>query len=343
MAIRSPRHSIALCLATGAVAAVGCWYVFSGPGQHRVVNALAPADALISATAHATDRSIVSNAGMPSPLAGSSVPRLPLDSRGHLARTRAVRDFFDYFLTAQSDETPTALDALVTHAIAMQLEGTMAQAEALDVWKRYRAYFDALAQSTGTGATPGDRLDPAALQLALDQRATLASRTLGEWSAPFFGAEQERQRYGLERLKIARDPSLNDAQKRERLTALEQLLPPEQRAEAARAQAQQDAVGAISQLQKQAATPDEMHAQIAQQLGPEVAMRAAQMQRDDDAWQAKYRDYATQRAQIDAQQLAPAERDAQVAQLRASFFTGPGELQRAASLDYGTENASGHD
>ncbi len=53
----------------------------------------------------------------------------------------------------------------------------------------------------------------------------LRSRTLGDWSEPFFGAEQQRQRYDLERLKIADDQALTDEQKKKRLVALEQKLP----------------------------------------------------------------------------------------------------------------------
>ncbi|MBK3340658.1 lipase secretion chaperone, partial [Burkholderia pseudomallei] len=266
--------------------------------------------------------------------AGSSAPRLPLDAHGHLAKARAVRDFFDYCLSAQSELSAQALDALVTREIAAQLDGTLAQGEALDVWKRYRAYLDQLAQLPDGGA-PGNKLDLAALQLALDQRASIASRALGDWAEPFFGAEQQRQRYDLARLRIVRDASLTDAQKAARLAALEQQLPLDQRAEQAREKQQNDAVARIAQLQKSGASPDEMRAQLAQSLGPEAAERVAKMQQANDAWRAKYDEYAAQRAQIDAQHLSPQDRDTQIAQLRQRYFTQPGEALRAASLDRG--------
>ena len=94
-----------------------------------------------------------------------------------------MRDFFDYCLTAQSDLSATALDAFVVREIAAQLDGTVAQAEALDGWHRYRAYLDALAKLRDAGAV--DKSDLGALQLALDQRASIAYRTLGDWSQPF--------------------------------------------------------------------------------------------------------------------------------------------------------------
>ncbi|MET5115747.1 lipase chaperone, partial [Burkholderia pseudomallei] len=79
--------------------------------------------------------------GLPASLAGASAPRLPLDAHGHLAKARAVRDFCDYCLSAQSELSAQALDAHVTREIAAQLDGTLAQGEALDDWKRYRAYL----------------------------------------------------------------------------------------------------------------------------------------------------------------------------------------------------------
>ncbi|MEK7988909.1 lipase chaperone, partial [Burkholderia contaminans] len=54
-----------------------------------------------------------SDVALPASLAGSRAPRLPLGPDGHLAKAHAVRDFFDYFLLAQHDLTPAALDALV--------------------------------------------------------------------------------------------------------------------------------------------------------------------------------------------------------------------------------------
>ncbi|WP_269506388.1 lipase secretion chaperone, partial [Burkholderia sp. IMCC1007] len=273
------------------------------------------------------------SAGLPSPLAGSSAPRLPLDAGGHLAKSRAVRDFFDYCLTARSDLSAAALDALVVREIAAQLDGTVAQPEALDVWRRYRTYLDALAKLPDAGAV--DKSDLGALQLALDQRASLAYRTLGDWSEPFFGAEQWRQRYDLARLKIMQDRTLTDAQKAERLAALAQQIPADERAARQRIDQQRAAIDQIAQLQKSGATPDAMRAQLTQTLGPEAAARVAQMQQDDASWQRRYADYAAQRAQIDAAGLSPQDRDAQIAALRQRVFTKPGEALRAASLDRG--------
>ncbi|RQR94950.1 MULTISPECIES: lipase secretion chaperone [unclassified Burkholderia] len=320
-----------------AIAGVAIW---TGTASHRgadATHASADAAALGGANPALSQPALPASAGLPPPLAGSSAPRLPLDTGGHLAKSRAVRDFFDYCLTARSDLSAPALDALVVREIAAQLDGTVAQSEALDVWHRYRAYLDALAKLPEAGAV--DKSDLGALQLALDQRASIAYRTLGDWSQPFFGTEQWRQRYDLARLKITQDPALTEAQKAERLAALAQQMPADKRAARQKADRQQATIDQIAQLRKSGATPDAMRAQLTQTLGPEAAARVAQMQQEDASWQSRYADYAAQRAQIGAAGLSPQDRDAQIAALRQRMFTKPGEALRAASLDRGAAAA----
>lgn len=342
MAYRLSAPRIAPYFSIGVIAAVVVWYALVEPQETKNVPATPIPSTRTGLTAIASPSS-ASIPGLPASIAGSNAPRLPIDAAGHLVRSRRVRDFFDYFLIAQHDVTSSVLDILVAHEIAAQLDGTIARAEALDVWRRYRAYFTALAQQEGIDEMPGNKFDPAALQLALDRRATLASRTLGEWSVPFFGREQERQRFDLEKLKIAQDPLLNDEQRRERLAQLDRQLPADTQARQADLTQKQDMVAQLAQLAKVSASPDETRAQVAQLLGPEAGERAAQLQSADEAWQSKYRDYASQRAQIDSQGLATQDRDAQVEKLRARFFSDAGDSLRAASYDRAVENQHRND
>ncbi|QCP54630.1 lipase chaperone [Trinickia violacea] len=328
------RHYGVLFIAASVALAGAVWLFAASKGANGPDTAKV-ADVPRAGAAAAASAMAATSQALPASLAGSSVPRLPVGDGGHLLKTRAVRDFFDYLMTAQDDMSPAALDALVRRQIAAQLDGTAAQAEALDVWRRYLLYQDGLAHLPGVPAPPDGKLNFDAVQLSLEQRASLASRTMGEWDAPFFGDERQHQQLDLERMRIAADPSLSDAQKQARMQALEQQLPPEERAARERMRKQQQAIDAVAALQKGGASADAMRAQVAQTLGPDAAERVVQMQKDEDAWQAKYAEYAAQRAQIDAQGLSPESRDARIAQLRQQVFPNPSDAMRAASLDRG--------
>src|ERR1700741_1949072 len=85
----------------GVVSAGAALWVNRPPSAHDA-SALHAVNAASSAQpALASSKDMVagtSTAGaLPASLDGSSPPHLPTDGRGHLARSRAVRDFFDYF------------------------------------------------------------------------------------------------------------------------------------------------------------------------------------------------------------------------------------------------------
>lgn len=132
------RVAVYAVVGCAAVAAVVLWRGAAPPRGIEVPHAGSQAGER-NAIALPSPATPPAGASVPAPLAGSSAPRLPLDPGGHLAKSRAVRDFFDYCLTAQSELDAAALDALVAREIAAQLDGTVAQPEALDVWHRYRA------------------------------------------------------------------------------------------------------------------------------------------------------------------------------------------------------------
>jgi lipase chaperone LimK len=270
---------------------------------------------------------------LPASLDGSSPPRLSIDAHGHLGHTQAVREFFDYFLTSQGEVSPVALDALVRGQIARQLDGTAAAAEAWAVWQRYAAYRAAIEALAHLAGTPDSQLDLDSLHLALEQRDAIGTRTMGEWSKPFFGAELQSRRIDLERLRIMSNALLSDAQKTTSLAALDATLSSEERAARERIEQRQASIDTIALLQKRNASPEEMRAQITQALGPEVAERVVQMQTEEDAWRARYTDYVVQRTQIDRLGLSPGDHDARLMRLRQEFFGNSSAAMRAASLD----------
>lgn len=327
MTVRTMLSRAALHGAVGTLAAAAVWHALDRPAASTQAVALTAARTVVPDAAVPRPVPASFDVAPPASLAGSRAPRLPLGPDGRLAKRRAVRDFFDYFLLAQHDLTPAALDALVAREVAAQPIGAPAQREALDLWPRYRACLAALDAQPGT-VQPGTRIDPDAIAGELERRAALASRWLGDWSTPFFADAFRQQHDDLDRIRIARDPALSDAQKRERLAALDQALPPDMRDAHEQLARQREAVAAVARLDARRATPDALRAQ----LGADVAARVVRQRQDDDAWQARYRDYEAERERLVAQQLAPDARDAQLAQLLQRDFPDPADALRAASL-----------
>jgi lipase chaperone LimK len=349
---KSTAGTLALLCLAGCAAAAALWYFYAPGGAPPA----APRSSARGATAAASFEEVARYGpasapalpSLPSSLSGSIPPRLPLDARGHLRKARGVRDFFDYFLTAQSELPADALDALVRKHIAAQLDGTAAQMEALDVWQRYMAYRQAISRLapfsvpsavSDTSSSGGPDFD--VMQPSLDLRASVASRTLGaEWSEAFFDIDWRRGRYAIERLRIVRDPALTDAQKASRLQALDETVPPEARGALQAGGRARAAVDTVAKLEQQGMSPAQLRTEATQALGPEAAERIVKLQQDEDAWRAKYADYAAQRTRIDAMGLAPADRQAQIEQLRRRVFANSREMLRAASLD-STNGTSG--
>ncbi|QTO23938.1 lipase chaperone [Burkholderia seminalis] len=328
MTVRTMLSRTVLHGAVGVLAAAAVWHALDRPAASPQAAALPAARVVVPDAAVPRPVPAASDVAPPASLAGSRAPRLPLGPDGRLAKRRAVREFFDYFLLAQHDLTPDALDALVAREVAAQPIGGQAQREALDLWPRYRACLAALDAQPGA-VQPGMRIDPDALAGQLERRAALASRWLGDWSTPFFADEFRQQHDDLDRIRIARDPALSDAQKRERIAALDQSLPADMRDAHERLARQREAVATVARLDAQRATPDALRAQ----LGADVAARVVRLRQDDDAWQARYRDHAAERERLAAQQLGPDARDAQLAQLLQRDFPDPADALRAASLD----------
>ncbi|MGV2291663.1 lipase secretion chaperone [Trinickia sp. YCB016] len=268
-------------------------------------------------------------------LEGTTAPRLPLDAQGHLARVRDVRDFFDYFLTARSQLGDAALNAQVSAALHAQLAGKPAEGEATQLWERYRAYLDAVDQMPANDKTEppsAASLDFDSIARSIDQRARLASDKLGEWANVFFADEFSEQRYSLARVRIMADTSLSAAEKARQLEALEQSLPAAKREALAREHRDDAARQNLQQALQQGGSPEAARA-AAQAFGPEAAERAANFAQEERDWRDRYAQYATQRAQIDAQHLAPEDRERQLAQLRQQYFSNPGDARRAAAFD----------
>lgn len=276
---------------------------------------------------------------MPS-LAGVDIPPAPeADAQGNLRLTRALRTYFDYFLSARHDAgDDEALDRLVRDDLRKHVPQS-AQGQTWQLWQRYRRYLSEMQPKATDMPMPNamGELDTGQVQrlraLIADRNAAQL-RHLPDVMAIWFDDEQAYDDAMLARLEIATQPGLDDAERQRRLSALDATLPESLRA-AREAQARPQAISkTIVSMQAAGRSAQEIEVSLAQAYGSEVALRYRQQAQVEQAWQQRYDYYAAQRAQIVSfGGLSEQDRTQQLETLRRQTFSNPSEALQAEVMD----------
>lgn len=159
----------------------------------------------------------------------------------------------------------------------------------------------------------------------------------------FFSAEESRGMFGFEddydmdavaRLEISEDPALNEAQKNERLAALDAGMSPQLREERDAPRVVLKTEELAQSMRAKGASDDDVYRMRAQALNPEAAARLADVDREEADWKNRIASYLSERSKLlQAQADAPpAEREAALAQLQQSRFN-PDERPRLAAYE----------
>lgn len=274
---------------------------------------------------------------LPASLRGTQVPGgLRVDSDGHLMPDVALRNLFDYFLSALGEEP---LDTLLGR-IRAHLEQALpepARSEALAALSGYVDYKAALADlenslpALDTSRMASINTEAVAERLARvrDMRRTHLGAALAD---AFFADEEAYDRFTLERLQVERDPTLSPQERAARLASAEALLPEyvrEARAETQRFEQYQQQVDA---LQAEGASPARIQALREQTFGPEAAARLAELDRERAAWDKRWQHYVRERDALAQRGLAGAELERAREALRERMFDAQERL-RAEALD----------
>ncbi|WP_373379837.1 lipase secretion chaperone [Cupriavidus nantongensis] len=333
---RAPRLWLAVLPAAAAAAAV---YWLTMPPAPSPMPQQAAAAIAAGPLAQSAAPAPAGVAAWPS-LAGVEMPAGPeADAAGNLRLTRALRTYFDYFLSARHDAGGIdALDAVVHDDIRRQVPQPAA-GQAWQLWRRYVACLaeiqpeaarKPLADANGTL----DAQQVQQLRALLAQRHAARQRWLPEVAQAWFGDEQAYDEAMLARLEIAAQAGLDGAQRRQRLAELDATLPESFRAARAASARPQAISQTISDLQAAGRTTQDIGAALAQAYGPEVAQRYQQQAQAEQSWQQRYRDYAARRAQIEAfAGLSEQDRRQQLDMLRNQAFDNPSEALQAEVVD----------
>ncbi|MDH3685068.1 MAG: lipase chaperone [Myxococcales bacterium] len=321
--------------AAGVLAAVlglAALALFSGPAGEPVVPGSAAQRAVAGEAAAesgsvfraAERRPLSTGAELPPSLRGTEVAgALRTDAAGHFVPDRAAFELFEYYLSATGEVAEGELRERIVFEIEARLVPP-AVAEAIAFLDRTLAYRSAARSLFESAAFP------ASLERRFQRIRELRREFFGaEVAAVLFGTEEDALRVDLEARRVARDGSLGDVERAERLAALEQQLPPEVRDSRRRSRAALDFRAEEEALRDAGAGEGELWALREERFGADAAERLAELDRARASWDARLAAYREARAALLAD--APGD-EAALDALRAKHFTGP-EWLRVEALD----------
>jgi lipase chaperone LimK len=240
---------------------------------------------------------------------------------GKLVINKALRDVIDYFLFGgHPGERSTHVAKLLAHLKAAL--PPPAFEEAVQIVKNYLAYIEAHDQLLAREAKPAAAADGVVAPMDMDkvaawvaQRNRLRQNFLGLKVAEiWFGAEQAEAEQDLAAMRKRGQGSTDSIS-----IDTDPLQQASKTLDALRAK------GASLQIQRQ---------YVATQFGEEAARRFDTVEREEQAWQARYAGYRRAADQINRQNgIDPIERAKQIEVLRRQTFQTEPERLRAQAFD----------
>ncbi len=245
----------------------------------------------------------------PASLRGTEVDgRLQVDANGNLLINDQLRHLFDYYLSANGEETPEQTQERVRQYLNQQLVDP-ARAQALAIFEHYLSYLQAVAELEQDFPVLDDLDALWAREEAVQRlRASLFDPAVHE---AFFAGEEVYNRFTLERLAINRNPALSPDQRAAEIEALRENLP-EALQQLLVPQLHQDLRQQTRVLTEQNGSAADIRDLRLSLVGPEATARLEALDQQRAVWQARVSDFNRERDAI-LQQPGLAEQDKQAA------------------------------
>lgn len=266
---------------------------------------------------------------LPASLVGTSVPDgwNQVDSVGDLIPTPALRQLFEYYLSALGEESLEQLVARIEQTLLALREP--ARTQALDTLRAYLDYKLAISDlEAGYGG--GTELDAVQMQQRMQEIQALRRTWLDSTTADVFFAHDEAiDRFQIEKLRISRDPSLTADQREVALAQAEDALPDPLRQARRETRRFTDYEKARQEL---ADDPEALQNWRREAFGIETARRLEVLEQEQANWNQRWQTYSAQRQNLLTSGLAGPELKQAIADLRDQHFTDT-ERVRAQALD----------
>lgn len=286
----------------------------ASPGEVSVSSVAAPDD--VQAPVAAT---------LPSLVDTEVDGQLRTDAAGNLVLDLAVRDYFDYFLSAVDHSGLDAvIEALLADAGRRLPEPALGQMISLlgDYLDYKRASMALMQQPLDAQQQVEPKAQLQALQSAF---ARLDELRRAHFSAAaqeaLFGAEQAYARYTLDSLALQQRDDLGEAQRTQMLEQLREHLPDALRASEQRQQLALEQLQRSEQLWRDGADEQQVREFLAMTYDPQTVQRLLDEQHRERDWQQHYQAYRNELASLQGRGLSEADGEQLQRQLRERLFS----------------------
>ncbi len=265
---------------------------------------------------------------LPHSLQGADVPDgLQMDASGQLILSRALRDLFDFFLSAQGEEPIRVILTRIQAYIRNHHLSPQAETQALHILDEYVAYKKATQNlpDSSTGPHP----DLAILRGRMNALQSLRKQYFEpDVLQAFFGEQEVYDQYTLTRMQIMQDNHLSPEAKASALSEALDTLPMQLR-QSMQPQIQYESLQALTQDWKKRHGSAAQLRQIRENLvGAAAADRLDALDQAQSQFDGKVQQFMQQRtALMNNASLSPDERQNQVDQLRSSMFTAQEQIR----------------
>nr|WP_298142140.1 lipase secretion chaperone [uncultured Pseudomonas sp.] len=315
-------------------AAVTLYWQWPAPPSSAPVAAIAPAVAPVPASVASADTIVATAAQkqdaptrfahLPS-IQGTEVDgELKTDSAGNLVLQLAVRDYFDYFLSAVDQAgLDVAVGALLADADSRLQEPALGQLIGLlgNYLDYKRASLELMQQplSAQQQARPENQL--AALQQAFNSLEQLRrAHFSAAQTEALFGAEEAYARYTLDSLALQAREDLSAQSRAELQEQLRAQLPDAMRASEERQSQALELQAQSERLWQQGASEQQQREFLAKNYTAQTVERLLLEQRNERDWQQRYADYRNELAKLQGDGLSPADQQREQQRLRQRLF-----------------------
>ncbi|CAN7473736.1 lipase secretion chaperone [Duganella sp. LjRoot269] len=247
------------------------------------------------------------------------------DGADKLAVNAELAYLFDYYLAGLGEKPLDAIRTEIGRELDRRLSAKPA-AQARRLLDAYLAYKRALVDVERGLPLVADQAQGARQRMDAMRRLRLAYFSAEE-AEGLFSATDAYDLDALARLEINNDKSLTDAQRKERIAALDARLPQKVREEREAPTKVLRLEESVAQARAQGAGDNEIYRMRSSALSPEAAARLADVDREEADWQRRIAAYQAQRQQLQQQNRTD---PSALQQLRDNGFTSDEQKRLAA-------------